>query len=105
MGVIDAVVVGAGISGLTAAYRLHQTGHSVCVLEAGDRPGGLIQSVQEDGFLMEHGPHTFPGRATELIALCRELGWDPVPTNAWADKRYLYLKSRLTALPRRPEEA
>ena len=38
----DFCVVGAGISGMAAAYRLHKAGSAVIVLEAGDRIGGRI---------------------------------------------------------------
>lgn len=39
-------VVGAGLAGLTAAYRLHQRGHDVHVYEARQRPGGRVLSVK-----------------------------------------------------------
>lgn len=105
MSSLDAIVIGAGISGMTAAYALHRAGQRVCVLEAGSEVGGLIRSVNDNGFFLEYGPQTFPGRATELLAICRDLGLDPLPANPLADKRYLYLKSALTPLPTRPEEA
>src|SRR6267143_7252175 len=38
----DFCVVGAGISGMAAAYRLHKAGNTVMVLEAGSRIGGRI---------------------------------------------------------------
>jgi oxygen-dependent protoporphyrinogen oxidase len=101
----DVLIIGAGLSGLTAAFTLHRAGLKVCVLEAGEQAGGLIRSVSEAGFLSEAGPHTFPHTATDFIALCRDLGLTPTPTNALANKRYLYLKSRLTALPSRPQDA
>jgi oxygen-dependent protoporphyrinogen oxidase len=102
----DVIVVGAGISGLTAAYVLQQQGLNVTVLDAGNRAGGLIQSVEEDGFLMENGPQTFaPGRAPELLALCQALNLDLEAANPHASRRYLYLKSRLTSLPVKPQEA
>lgn len=52
----DFCVVGAGYAGLTAAYRIHQAGHSVTVLEAGPRIGGRTWSAQlSDGTLFEIG--------------------------------------------------
>ncbi len=37
------LVVGAGPSGLSAAYHLRQSGHAVTVVEAGDKPGGMMR--------------------------------------------------------------
>lgn len=52
----DFCVVGAGYAGLTAAYRLHQAGHSVTVLEASPRIGGRTWSAHlSDGTLFEIG--------------------------------------------------
>lgn len=50
------VVIGAGISGLACAFRLKQFGLHPIVLEAGERPGGLLHSVRRNGFLFETGP-------------------------------------------------
>ncbi len=54
----DTVIVGAGITGLVAAWLLGRQGKDFLLLEAKDRPGGLIQTSQVDGFLLEHGPFT-----------------------------------------------
>jgi protoporphyrinogen/coproporphyrinogen III oxidase len=67
------VVVGAGISGLTCAHALKRSGQNVLVLEASDKPGGMIQSVQENGFLFELGPQSFSGTGP-IFRLCDELG-------------------------------
>jgi protoporphyrinogen/coproporphyrinogen III oxidase len=69
----SALVVGAGISGLVCAYALRKAGIDTQIVEASDRPGGVIRSERRDGFLLELGPQSFAGTAP-LRQLCRELG-------------------------------
>ncbi len=54
----DAVVVGAGISGLAAAWWLRQAGKLVTVLESSDRVGGAITTFRDGEWLFELGPST-----------------------------------------------
>ncbi|HXA56228.1 MAG TPA: protoporphyrinogen oxidase [Candidatus Acidoferrum sp.] len=68
----QAVVIGGGISGLACAYRLRQLGVPVTLLEASPRPGGLIESVETNGFRFETGPQSFLG-TPPLMQLIREL--------------------------------
>jgi phytoene dehydrogenase-like protein len=49
------IVIGAGLSGLIAARKLHRAGLHVTVLESRDRVGGRIQTDEVDGFLLDHG--------------------------------------------------
>jgi protoporphyrinogen/coproporphyrinogen III oxidase len=51
----QAAVVGAGLSGLTAGYRLQQAGWDVNVFEATDTPGGRVQTVRADGYAIDTG--------------------------------------------------
>nr|CAB3484946.1 unnamed protein product [Digitaria exilis] len=51
-------VVGAGVSGLAAAYRLRKSGVNVTVFEAADRAGGKIRTNSEGGFLWDEGANT-----------------------------------------------
>jgi oxygen-dependent protoporphyrinogen oxidase len=69
---LPALVIGAGISGLACAYALRQSGIDAQVLEAGPCPGGIIQSIHHQGFLLELGPQSFSGTAP-LVQLCRDL--------------------------------
>jgi oxygen-dependent protoporphyrinogen oxidase len=67
-------VVGAGISGLTAAFRLAQAGADVLVLEAADRPGGLISDAALGDLCLPAGPDAFVARKPWAKRLCRDLG-------------------------------
>ncbi|MGC4105708.1 MAG: protoporphyrinogen oxidase [Thermomicrobiales bacterium] len=71
-------VVGGGVSGLAAAWRIVQRDPAtrVIVFEASDRLGGKLHSVQADGFLMEAGPDAFLSAKPRGIGLARELGLD-----------------------------
>ncbi len=67
------VIVGAGITGLVLAHELARRGVPHRVLEATDRPGGVIRSIREDGFVLEAGPQR--GRLSPALgALVSELG-------------------------------
>ena len=69
----EAVVIGAGISGLLCAYRLKTLGVDVALIEKSDRVGGVIQSERLGDYLIERGPNSSQG-TEELMALVEELG-------------------------------
>jgi protoporphyrinogen/coproporphyrinogen III oxidase len=96
------VIIGAGISGLTCAYALKKSGQNVLLLEASARPGGMIQSVTENGYLFELGPQSFS--ATDAIfKLCDELGISgelvEAPRGA---PRYILIDGKLVPVPFSP---
>ena len=70
---VEALVVGAGISGLATAYALQKSGIATRIVEATPRPGGVIQSVKRDGYLVECGPQSFSGNGS-ISAMCSDLG-------------------------------
>lgn len=93
------VVAGAGISGLACAYRLKQLGISVTVFESAERPGGLIGSVEKDGFLFESGPQSFQG-TTVLLDLIQDLGIEGELLKANPRvPRYVLRNGRLLQIP------
>ena len=60
---VDVIVVGAGLSGLVAAYELDRAGHDVRVVEARNEAGGRAQTLREpfdDGLIAESGPARIP---------------------------------------------
>ena len=68
---LQAVVVGAGAAGLAAALELRSRGHEALLLDAGDRPGGVMRSDREAGFLFERGPNTMMVKGATLSFLQR----------------------------------
>jgi protoporphyrinogen/coproporphyrinogen III oxidase len=52
------IVIGAGLSGLVYAHKLAGIGRDVLVLEASDRPGGVVRTEKREGYLLELGPNT-----------------------------------------------
>jgi len=75
-----AIVIGGGITGLAAGYRLMREAEQrdipleVVLLEASDRVGGVIQTTHRNGFLIEHGPDAFISTKPWAKNLCEELG-------------------------------
>lgn len=99
---VQALVIGAGISGLVTAYALQKAGITTLVVEACPRPGGVIQSVQRNGYLLECGPQSFSGNAS-ITSLCR--GLDILDQRVLADSkapRYVLIDGRLQNVPMGP---
>lgn len=97
------VVVGGGISGLACAYRLQQRGAEVTLLEPGSQPGGLIGSVEKEGFLFESGPQSFQGTES-LLQLIRDAGIEPELCTADPKApRYVLRNGTLAKIPMSPQ--
>jgi len=98
------VVIGGGISGLSAGFRLMQAGADVTVIEGDARPGGKIRTELVDGFLVEHGPNGFLDSRQPVLDLVRELRLDNqlIRANPEAAKRYLFARGALRAVPGGP---
>lgn len=71
---MKSIVIGAGLSGLAAAYRLQQAGHEVVVLERSDHPGGRCETFRRDGFIVDTGPDIAAESYVNYLALAREVG-------------------------------
>jgi oxygen-dependent protoporphyrinogen oxidase len=96
------IVVGAGISGLTCAFALKKSRHSVLLLEVSARPGGVIQSVEENGYLFEQGPQSFSSTAA-LAELCDDLQLTPeVVAAPHGAPRYILIGGKLVQVPMSP---
>lgn len=68
------VVVGAGIAGLTCAWRLQQAGHDVEVLESEGTPGGRMRSERRGGYLVDRGAQFIASGYRNLHQVALSLG-------------------------------
>ena len=68
------VVVGAGVAGCAAAYRLRQRGHRVTVLEAEPHIGGRMRSTASEGFIVDTGAAYITSFYERTLGLIHELG-------------------------------
>jgi protoporphyrinogen/coproporphyrinogen III oxidase len=99
------VVVGGGISGLTAAWELvggsgrRPGGPTVTVLEASSRLGGPLQSEELGGRVVDVGPDGFLGRRREALDLCREVGLADALVPIAARGASVWSRGRLRPLP------
>ena len=98
---VDVVIIGAGLTGLTAAYYAKKRGLSVLVLEKCNRIGGVIQSIHEDGFIIETGPNTGVMGNPEVAELFEDLAGDCTleTANPEAKNRWIWKDGIWNALP------
>jgi oxygen-dependent protoporphyrinogen oxidase len=98
------VIIGAGISGLSVAYRLQQQAPEahITVLEQTERPGGTAWTLREDGFQLEIGPNGFLDSKPSTLQLCRDLGLGDrlvLGSEGAARNRFIHQGSELKRLP------
>jgi oxygen-dependent protoporphyrinogen oxidase len=68
------VIIGAGISGLAAAWALKKRGVHPLILERSGRAGGVILTDRAEGFVIDGGPDSLLVQKPAAVELCRELG-------------------------------
>lgn len=95
------VVLGAGITGLAAAHRLHALAPDVelVVVEAADRVGGKVLTQDLGGEPVDCAADAFLARVPEAVALCRELGLDDQLVTPAARSAFVLSGGELRRLP------
>lgn len=104
------IVIGGGISGLSAAYFIKKNADEANIqidlklLESASRLGGKIQSKFIDGYLCEWGPNSIFLNKPQNVELINDLGIkdELVYSNESAKKRFLFINGKLQMLPDNP---
>lgn len=100
----DIIIVGAGLTGLTIGYYLKKAGKKFIILEKDNKPGGVIQTSSEDGFIYEKGPNTGVLSTAEIAQLFEDLKEHCVleVANPDSKKRLILKNGKFTPLPSGP---
>ncbi|NIQ03414.1 MAG: protoporphyrinogen oxidase [Nitrospinaceae bacterium] len=100
------IIIGGGIAGLAAAYRLQEeiqknAAVTCTVLEGSDRFGGKIHTLRRDGFIIERGPDSFISQKPWAIELCRKLGIGDhlVGTKTDHPQTFVYINRKMVTMP------
>ncbi|MFL1428513.1 MULTISPECIES: protoporphyrinogen oxidase [unclassified Nocardiopsis] len=94
------VVVGGGISGLTAAHRLTGLGAAVTIVEAADAPGGKLRASPVAGVSVDAGAESVLARRPEALALIEELGLGDRLVHPGPGAAAVYSRGRVRPLPK-----
>ena len=101
------VIIGGGITGLSAAYRLSELSNErsypldVTLIEARDRLGGVIHTIKQDGFLIDSGPDNFVTAKPWALALAGRLGLESelLSTNETHRRALVVRRNKLMPIP------
>jgi len=95
------VIVGGGISGLSAAYYLAKHGIASTLIEREGRLGGVISTERREGCVLEAGPDSYLAQKPWALHLIRELGLggDVIGSNDHLRVTYVLKRGRLVPLP------
>ena len=97
-------IVGAGVSGLTAAWMLTRPGKpamQVTLFESGSRTGGIVKTIRQDGFVVEMGPDSWVSEKPAARELVMELGLadELIASEDATRKTHLWIDGALQAMP------
>ena len=99
------VVIGGGITGMTAAYFLQKEIKEkslpleVKLIESSNRLGGVIQTIRKDGFIIEKGPDSIVVTKKSGLKLIEEIGLKEQVIYNIAGKSYIYARGKLHTMP------
>jgi oxygen-dependent protoporphyrinogen oxidase len=97
----DAIVIGAGLTGLTTAHRLRKNNKNFVLIEKSDHTGGVIHTAAKGQFVYEEGPNTGVLGTPEAVELFEDLDGlcKLVPADKNVNKRFILKNGKWELLP------
>ncbi len=99
---VKTVIIGSGISGLSAGHFLSKKSTDFIILEADNKVGGIIQSKSKNKFICENGPNTVLLNNDAIIEMIKDCKmWDELkfPTENSNINRFVLHENKLTIIP------
>ncbi len=101
------VIIGGGITGLAAAHRILEQGREleqpleITLIEGSAELGGIIQTTEREGFLLERGPDAFVSEKPEALDLARRIGLEShlIETNQQNRRSFIVREGKLLPVP------
>jgi len=100
------LVIGGGLTGLSAAWHARRSGAAVRLLESAPSTGGVVQTYQENGYLAESGPNSLVISSAATLDLLQNLGLadEILPAASWARNRFVVRRGVPRPLPLTPRQ-
>ncbi len=102
MNAINTVIIGGGISGLSAGHFLKKKGIDFVLIESQKKTGGVIQTIKKNGIIYENGPNTILNNNTSINQILKDFKlFDEiiVPNKNISSNRYVFHKGKPKAVP------
>jgi len=102
-----AIVIGAGISGLTAAWSLKKQGYEVKIIDKKSRTGGVVDTYSDSGFKAESGTNCIMVHSQQVLDFLDEVGMtdEILEIKSSAKKRFIVKDGKILAVPTNPISA
>jgi oxygen-dependent protoporphyrinogen oxidase len=94
-------ILGAGISGLATAHWLHKEGFDIKILESRSEPGGAMETIRQDGFLIDCGPNSGLETTPLIRQIVNEVGLsdEMIYASDISNKRFILRNGKIHILP------
>ncbi len=101
---VKTLIIGAGVTGLSLAFYLKKANTDFILIEKSNSPGGALNTIHKDGWILESGPNTILLTNTFFTEIVQEVGLEQrlLKANPAAKKRFIIKNKQPVKLPSSP---